>query len=224
MKLALIKCTLYKDITNKKGSCLKDNLALLGILGANFFIYYAFLVHNSSLPNNLHDFSVDINKVLPLGLGIVLIRILNGLLSADTKARIVFLRWSNFLPGTEAFTRYGPADHRVDMKNLERDFGPLPTNPKLQNALWYQIYKSVEKNPSVINVQQEFLLARDYTSLALMVLVVFGIASFIQLPSLKTAAIYIIFLLVQLIVAGVAARNFGRRFVTTVLALKSSRR
>jgi hypothetical protein len=42
-----------------------------------------------------------------------------------------------------------------------RTRGPLPTDPRQQNALWYILYKSVGDDPSVSQLHREFLSARD---------------------------------------------------------------
>ena len=65
--------------------------------------------------------------------------------ATDAKARIVFLRWQNPLPGSCAFTRYAAADPRINLVGvLEQAHGPLPTDLGQQNALWYKLYKSAE--------------------------------------------------------------------------------
>ena len=58
--------------------------------------------------------------------------------------------------------------------------------------------------------------------MALLMLVVLGIAGFVFAPSLTTALGYSALLMAQFGLAGQAARNHGNRFVTTVLALKGT--
>jgi hypothetical protein len=126
------------------------------------------------------------------------------------------------LPGCRAFTHLAASDPRVDVHALERVLGPLPTDPRGQNALWYRLYKTVEGEPAVVQVHRAFLLARDYTCLSLMILAVLGTAGAIQIGEFAGKAVYVAMLALQFVLAGQAARNNGRRFVTTVLAIKAS--
>jgi hypothetical protein len=132
------------------------------------------------------------------------------------------MRWRNPLPGCEAFSRYAKGDERIDFSALERLWGPLPENPREQNALWYRLYKSVDLDPSVEQVHRSFLFTRDYACLALMLAVVLGLVGFVQIPSKRIAAVYFFVLVLQFLVAGQAARIHGKRFVTTVLAIKGA--
>ena len=67
-----------------------------------------------------------------------------------------------------------------------------------------------------------FLLTRDYAGIAFMLLVAFGVIGFFEIPTYKTASFYALALLLQFLTAAWAARNYGTRFVNTVLALKAS--
>jgi hypothetical protein len=163
-----------------------------------------------------------LGDALPAGLGVALMGIINAQFSPEAKSRIVFMRWHNSLPGCEAFTRHAQSDPRVDIASVERVCGSLPTDPRQQNSLWYKLYKSIESEPAVIQVHRAFLLARDYTCLALMMTVVLGVAGFLQIPTKRTALVYLIVLLLQFLFAGQAARNNGKRFVATVLAIKGT--
>src|SRR5712671_5918274 len=56
--------------------------------------------------------------------------IVNGLLSAETKARLVFLRMKDALPGHRAFSKYAASDPRVDISNLKKICGnKFPDDP-----------------------------------------------------------------------------------------------
>jgi hypothetical protein len=132
------------------------------------------------------------------------------------------MAWNDPLPGCKAFTCHALSDPRVDIACLELTHGPLPTAAREQNALWYKLYKSIEQEPAVKQVHRAFLFTRDYTSLALMLVIVLGITGFIQISSTRVALIYLALLLLQFALAGQAARNHGKRFVTTVLAIKGA--
>lgn len=56
--------------------------------------------------------------MLPLGLALVFVGVVNAIIGPKAKARLVFWRWDHPLPGSEAFTRYAHEDHRVDLVEL----------------------------------------------------------------------------------------------------------
>lgn len=208
----------------KMSSSLKEanKLPLYAVLMANLTLYYLVVKTDAIFGGQWLDLARSLPDAMPAGFGLVLAGILNAQLSPDAKARIVFLRWENALPGCEAFTRYAQSDPRINIAALESKFGPLPTEPRDQNSLWYRLYKTVQSDSSVMQVHREFLFARDYTCLALMMMVFLGISGFFQIPSSGTAFIYLSLLLVQFILTNQAARNHGRRFVQTVLAIKGA--
>lgn len=96
--------------------------------------------------------------------------VLDGIVSADTKAVLVYWRLRNPLPGCEAFTKHGPADTRVDMKTLERRYGPFPVAANHQNQLWYKLFKAAEDQPSVAQAHRMSLMTRDLTSLGVAII------------------------------------------------------
>jgi len=111
--------------------------------------------------------------------------------SADTKARLVFLRWHYALPGHRAFTKYAVRDPRIDLSSLEKlHDAPLPVDPVEQNRAWYRIYNTVENDHAVRQVHRDFLLLRDYTGLCAVFIAFYGAAGFYAIPSMKTAVFY----------------------------------
>jgi hypothetical protein len=200
----------------------QNSPGLYALMAANLALFYGIVQHDAILAGNWAEAARRIGEVVPAGIGLALTGVLNAQLPADAKARIVFLRWRDPLPGSQAFTVQGPSDPRVDMAALERSFGPLPTAPREQNALWYRLYKSVASEPAVTQVHRAFLFTRDYACLALFALFVLGVAGFVQTPSRVTAIGFLAVLVVQFLLARRAARNHGMRFVTTVLALKGA--
>jgi hypothetical protein len=153
---------------------------------------------------------------------VILSGIINGQVTPNMKARLVFWRWKNPLPGSRAFSFYALNDDRVNFQSLQQVSGTLPTDPKEQNALWYRLYTSVSNDESVSSVHQDFLLYRDYSVLSLLFLFVFGIAGFFFFTSLEGTLTYIAILIIQAFLTNNAARDRGKRFVTTVMALKAA--
>jgi hypothetical protein len=90
--------------------------------------------------------------------------------------------------------------------------------PKEQNTFWYKrLYLPLAGDAAVAQAHRHFLFARDFCFMSLLMLVVFGIASFI-LMSATTAVTYVLLLLAQWALAANAANVGGQRLVTIVLA------
>jgi hypothetical protein len=151
-----------------------------------------------------------------------MVGVLNALFSPTAKAQIVFLRWSDPLPGSRAFSKLVKTDSRIDVKKLKAKVGTFPTAPKRQNALWYSLYKSIEDDPAVSTAHKNYLLTRDYAIFAALSVPILGCLAFVQFPTSTMALSYTGFLIVQFVLVVRAARTHGSRFVTTVLARKSA--
>lgn len=200
----------------------KSTLFLL--LAANLAAFYLFAETGQLLVGDWIALLNDWQKAIPSGIALVLTGILNAQLSADVKARLVFWRWKDPLPGCRAFTFHAPRDPRINLTAIEQEHGTLPLEPKKQNALWYRLYKSVETDRSVEQAHRDFLLSRDYASILVLVFFVLGVAGYLQFESLKTLLFYLSLVGVQFVLACRAAQNNGHRLVTTVLALKGAGR
>ena len=148
----------------------------------------------------------------------VLTTVLNGLVSAPMKARIVFLRWRDALPGHRAFSLHGPRDTRVDMAKIEALLGGLPQGEGAENKVWYGLFKAHEADAAVMEAHKAFLFTRDYTALALLVLLVLAPICLIVARGSTPAWLYAGAMALQLLVVRLAAANYGVRFVGTVLA------
>jgi hypothetical protein len=196
--------------------------ALLLVAAANAIVFYLAVETNALFGDQWVSAVKDLPEILPAGLCLALVGVANAQLTADAKARIVFFRWRDPLPGSEAFTRHAVADPRIDLSMLQRDNGPLPADPRQQNLLWYRLYQSVADHPAVLWVHREYLFTRDYACLSLLMLIGLGTTSLFQFPSKSTALGYISLLTVQYLLVRRAARNYGVQFVTTVLALKGA--
>lgn len=146
--------------------------------------------------------------------------IINGILSSNQKAILVFWRFKDPLPGSRAFSVHGKKDSRVNMDQLRLLYSPLPMDPEQQNSLWYKIYKKNSSDITIYQSQKEFLLARDLVSMAFLYIVCAG------LPMLFFAAwplsiYYLAFLIIIYFILVRIAQNHGKRFVATVLAIES---
>jgi hypothetical protein len=207
------------------GKRLKDlnRFALTGVLGLNLIVLILVVKTGKLIaPAEAGSLAGQWRDFLPAGIGVAFAGVVNGLLSSDSKARLVFWRWSNPLPGSFAFSRYLHRDPRIDVKGLRKAVPRLPTAPREQNALWYRLYKSVEREPAVTDAHRHFLLTRDYTAIAFLLLVTAGPLGLWLISSWATASAYVGLLLGQYLLARQAASNYGIRLVSTVLALKAA--
>ncbi len=207
-----------------KGKSLTDQntSSLITILIGNIAIFAVALKTDQLLAADYQEMLKHWQALIPAGLGAVLVGVVNGLLDIQTKARLVFWRWHDPLPGSRAFSKYVHLDPRIDVAALKSKVGPFPAKPSEQNALWYKLYKSVENDQRVLHVHRLFLLTRDYAGIAFMLLIVFGGIGVFAMQSYKTEYLYAGALLLQFLASAVAARNYGERFVNTVLALKAT--
>jgi hypothetical protein len=204
---------------------LKDQNArrLYTIVAANFVLFFAM---QRALPLFAGDWGVALahwQSIAPVTLGLILVGVLNAQATSNTKAQLVYLQLDNPLPGSEAFTRWGPSDPRVDMAAVEAVYGPLPTAPKEQNRLWYRMYKAVETDGGVAHAHKESLFTRDYTFLSALMIIVLGGGAIATFTGVAKTLLYIAVLLGQFVLAGRAARRHGRRFVCTVLAVAGAK-
>lgn len=159
-----------------------------------------------------------------VGLGMVVTTVVGNLISPQLKAVLVFWIWPNPLPGHRAFTRYLGKDPRVDPHRLQEKVGDFPSDPSEQNRLWYRIYRTHEGEPSVTGSHRDFLLTRDITWLSFAMFILFGLGSaFLGETALQTVW-YPVLLASQYLIASIAARRNGIRFVLNVLAIESSAR
>jgi hypothetical protein len=148
----------------------------------------------------------------------ILILILTGIISSGNKARLVFWRIDNALPGHRAFSKLAPGDPRIDMQKLIKKMGDaLPEDPKEQNSKWYSIYKQYADSVIVLPAHKNFLLARDLCSIALL-FAVFGPCGLIfSQPSVTGVLVYSLLMFMHYVVLAIVARNHGNRFVCNVL-------
>ena len=154
----------------------------------------------------------------------VLVVLAAALLSAHIKACLVYWKWKEPLPGHTAFSQHGPADTRIDMEALRKNVGALPTEARDQNELWYKLYRKVGSELRVSDAHKAFLLFRDMAAVSILQLIATPVVLFtIGTPSATILTVAALFG-VQYLLAAVAARNSGIRFVTTVLAEHAVRR
>lgn len=193
---------------------------LQGFVGLNALLFFALFAGEDIITAiQLRQFEVVMSPKALLSFMLPLVTlVLDGLVPANTKAILVYLRRRNPLPGSRAFTKYGPGDKRVDIKALEREYGSLPVDASEQNRLWYKLFKGVEGHPSVSQAHRTSLLTRDLASLSLALAPLGTILGAVLHVEAGPWVILASVLTLQFIVLRQVAANAGRRFVTTVLA------
>jgi hypothetical protein len=141
-----------------------------------------------------------------------------GLVGSHIKAVLVFLRPRFPLPGCRAFSKLAPGDPRIDLAVIARAYGEPPSDPMNQNRLWYKLFRQHEDNERVTDAHRLYLLTRDMTALSAVFLIAFGLGAAIWGCPAKVTWMYLAFLILQYGAVSTAARNYGNRFATTVLA------
>jgi hypothetical protein len=108
------------------------------------------------------------------------------------------------------------------MAALRKNVGDFPTIPAEQNRLWFKLFKTVETEPAVVEAHKMYLLYRDMAAISLLLLIAVPAALYLNGAAVfAVVAVAGIFAL-QYLMAAVAARHKGIRFVTNVLAIHSA--
>jgi hypothetical protein len=202
----------------------QNRTLLWTIIAVNAVVFCAVVRANAIQLDSFSSVFGEPQKLVPAGLAVLISTVMNGFLSADTKARLVFLRWRNALPGHRAFSEYANSDPRIDPVVLRRSLGSaFPVDPVDQNRIWYRLFKAVEKEPAVEQVHGDFLLLRDYTGLSALFIIFNGGVGLYAISSLKVWALYLMLLIVQFILVRQAASQYGIRMVSTVLARQEAK-
>ncbi|MBU9618965.1 hypothetical protein [Burkholderia multivorans] len=175
----------------------------------------------------VEDFSADKMAVLRSSLTVLLpvpILFLSYLLSHTQKATLVFWRLRNPMPGSRAFSVHALADSRIDLVALKTNVGAFPDDERAQNAMWYRLYKLVENDTAVLESHQNYLMFRDIAAMSILLAPLVPIVLFVLGSATATMAWSGVFFIAQYLIAAVAAKNNGIRFVQNVLALHATRK
>ena len=60
--------------------------------------------------------------------------VMTNVIPPEWKHIIIYLRVKNPLPGSRVFTQLAKNDNRISYKDIETQYGPLPTNPKVRTC------------------------------------------------------------------------------------------
>ncbi len=164
---------------------------------------------------------VYIGRILTATLLPVIVLLIVNVLPHNVKSSLVYWKPLGVLPGCEAFTKYGPADSRIDMAALKKNVGALPLDPIEQNSKWYKLYKLVANEIEVVEAHKQFLMYRDMAVISLELFFLVAADMIIEHGGRTTLWIAAGVFTAQYLVAALSARWSGIRFVTNVLAIHS---
>jgi hypothetical protein len=196
---------------------------LWGFIGINLAVFLSLFVtrdFDGSSVEHLWKSVTAKDGIIAVCIPILTI-VLNGFLDHNTKARLVFWRWRNPLPGCRVFSELIKKDPRVDVQALKKKHGRFPRNPQAQNALWYHWYKTHNHRAEVSEAGRIYLLTRDMTTVSAAFVSLFSIGLVIDSVSWKLLTLYTAILVAQYLILATASRNYGVRFVLNVLAEES---
>jgi hypothetical protein len=198
------------------GLVLLANIVLFLVLRNYFSISEIVQLLDSASWRNL------VSAVIPSMVFGIVVSLFGGILGDLQKARLIFWKWSDPLPGSRAFSVHAEQDPRVELSQLKQVVVPWPVSPSEQNAAWYRLYKSVSSDPVVVMQHKEYLFMRDWACMAALA-VPFVAAALWYLQTPTPVLLWMAgALTAQYVVVRIAAKNYALRFVTAVLSVVSS--
>lgn len=204
----------------KSKSLIEQNWGgLLAITALNLIVFAAVAAID---PKPFSELATAWAFLLPAGVGLAMIRVINGLLDAKTKNRLVFWKWQHPLPACDAFTVHAKNDERFTDAEVVQKFpvtAEILKDPQKQNAHWYSaVYYPVQDVPSVQQAHRSFLFARDYAAISFVMLIALGGAGFLVITPASHWVFYCGGSVAQYLLVRWAARNYGIEMVKDALA------
>ena len=151
---------------------------------------------------------------------VTIVSIFNGSVPRSIKERLVF--WPKRRPGCRAFSELMLKDSTIDRKALQEHFGPLPTEPDDQNALWVKWLYEFSDDIRVGPTYGMYLFSRDWTTIAAITFVVATPAALWFSQDSVQALAYGGFVLLQYALAAWVARVQGEQLVMSVMSCKGT--
>ena len=151
---------------------------------------------------------------------VTIVSIFNGSVPRPIKERLVF--WTKPRPGCRAFSELMLKDSTIDRKALQEHFGPLPTDPDEQNALWVKWLNEFSDDIRVGSTYGMYLFTRDWTTIAAITLALATPAALWLSEDSVQALSYGGFVLLQYAFAAWVARVQGEQLVMSVMSCKGT--
>jgi len=201
----------------------KNAVQLCIFVGANLAVFFALLVSNDFSVTAVDQFwhRLTAKDGLLAAVMPILAIVLGGVFSDTWKARLVFWRWRDPLPGCRVFSELLATDYRADRTALAKKIGEYPLEADKQNALWFSLYKKHGGADKVLESHKIYLLTRDMAAISSLFGILFPLGVFANNFKWEVAVIYAAALLLQYILIAISARNYGNRFVLNVLVEES---
>ncbi len=198
----------------------RNAVYLWSFISINIAVFLCLLVSKALTESSVDHFwhRVTMKDGIVLASIPILAIVLSGVIGDMAKARLVFWRWKNPLPGCRVFTELLNADPRLDVPALQKKLGEFPHEPQAQNALWFNLYRHHSGAPRVLEAQRIYLLTRDMAAISALFVVLLSIGVFAGLVGWKITALYAAALFAQYLLVANSARNYGNRFVLNVLS------
>jgi hypothetical protein len=209
---------------NRKSLKSQYSFKLWSFISFNFIIFWMILVSKDINITELIQFEKYLNTKngIIAALAPIISIVLNGLLSSNAKAVLIFWRIKYPLPGSRVFSNLAKKDLRIDVEKIREKYGYLPEDPTEQNHLWYKIYKIHESKITVLDSHMNYLLCRDLAGISIIFFIIFTIFTLIFVRTQAYIFYYILYLFIQFLILSIAAQNYGNRFVCNVLAEESA--
>ena len=151
---------------------------------------------------------------------LTIVSIFHGSIRRPVKERLVF--WPDPRPASRAFSHFLSKDSTIDRTALENQFGPFPTHPDEQNALWASWLHEFADDARVRPAYGLYLFARDWMTVAAATVIVAGPFALVLADDLMKALSYAVLLFAQCAVARRIARVQGEQLVMSVMSSKGS--
>jgi hypothetical protein len=106
----------------------KNAVYLWSFIGVNLAIFLSLVVSRQFASSSIDHFWQRVTTkdgIIAASIPLLAI-VLSGVLSDTGKARLVFWRWRNPLPGCRAFTELVNTDPRIDVSALRTKYGDFP--------------------------------------------------------------------------------------------------
>ena len=151
---------------------------------------------------------------------LTVVSIVNGAVPRTVKECMAF--WPQPRPGSRAFSHFMLKDSTINRKALREHFSPLPSQADEQNAVWAGWLNEFHDDPRVRPAYGLYLLARDWTTVSAVTLVVASPIALWLTNDAERTLWYAVFLLGQFALARRVARVQGEQLVMSVMSCKAS--
>ena len=173
-----------------------------------------------SLPVRLSDAIADPTAGWPYAGLLTMVSIFNGMVPRSVKEHLVF--WPARRPGSRAFSHFMLKDSTINRKAIKEHFGPLPSDPDEQNALWAGWLHEFENDARVRPAYGLYLFGRDWMTVAVTTLVLGSPIAVWFSTHMDRALYYAVVLVGQCALARWLGRVQGEQLVMSVMSCKGS--